>query len=203
MKVHAIQHKVFGLAKSSKSFLIEGDDVVLIDTGLSKGSARDVMRKLNDIGREPASIDLCILTHRHRDHVGGLKALKENCGFEVASHSAEAGHIEKSTGVKVDRRLDDGEVTPVCGGIRVIHVPGHTDGNICLLMGDKLFAGDTVFGKGGGLKTPPSRFSSDPEMARRGISKLEAFEFDAIYPSHGDDILTGGKGKLTELLRSL
>jgi hypothetical protein len=49
----------------------------------------------------------------------------------------------------------------------------------------------------------PSYFSSDPERAKRGISKLESFEFDAVYLSHGDDISTGGREKLAELLRNL
>ena len=80
--VHAIQHRMLGLVKSSKSFLIDEDDIVLIDAGPSKGSARAVLGTLEAIGKKSGSIDLCILTHRHRDHTGGLKALKDMCGFE-------------------------------------------------------------------------------------------------------------------------
>lgn len=129
--------------------------------------------------------------------------MKDMCGFEVASHSEEAEPIEKATGVRGDHRLEDGDVVPRCGGICVIHIPGHTEGNICLLMGDKLFTGDTVFGRKGGLNPPPSYFSSDPDRAKREIFKLESFEFDAVYLSHGDDIPTGGREKLAELLRNL
>ena len=203
MTVHTIQHKMLGFVKSSKSFLIDEDDIVLIDAGPFKGSARAILETLETMGKEPGSIDLCILTHRHRDHTGGLKALKDMCGFEVASHSEEAEPIEKATGVRVDHRLEDGDVVPRCGGIRVIHIPGHTEVNTCLLMGDKLFTGDTVFGRKGGLNPSPSYFNSDPDRAKREIFKLESFEFDAVYLSHGDDIPTGGREKLAELLRNL
>ncbi len=35
--IHAIQHKMLGLLKGSKSFLIDEDDLVLIDAGHSWG----------------------------------------------------------------------------------------------------------------------------------------------------------------------
>jgi metal-dependent hydrolase (beta-lactamase superfamily II) len=58
------------------------------------------------LGVESEAIDLCILTHRHRDHVGRLRALNETCSFEVASHRAKAETIEKATGVSVDNKLE-------------------------------------------------------------------------------------------------
>lgn len=199
--IHAIQHKMLGLLKGSKSFLIDEDDLVLIDAGHSGGCARNVLKMVKVLGMDPGAIDLCILTHRHRDHVGGLRALKGICDFEVASHSAEADAIERATGVGVGLRLEDGEVIPRCGGIRVIHIPGHTGGNVCLLMGDALFSGDTFFGGRRGLRPPPTIYSSDPEEALRGITKLVTYEFEAVYLSHGEDIPIGGKERLEELLR--
>lgn len=201
--IHPIQHKVLGLFRVSKSFLVDCGELVLIDAGHSRGCSGNVVRAVRGLGREPREIALCVLTHRHRDHVGGLRAIEELCGFEVASHSAEAEEIEEATGVTVDHRLEDGDVMPMCGGIRVIHVPGHTQGNICLLMDGNLFAGDTLFGGNGGLRPPPSRFSSDPGEALESISKLEAFDFEAVYLSHGEDVLTGGRERLAGLLRNL
>jgi glyoxylase-like metal-dependent hydrolase (beta-lactamase superfamily II) len=201
--IHVVQHRLLGLMSVSKSFLIDSSDLVLIDTGLSSGSARNVMSKLRELERAPGDIDLCILTHRHRDHVGGLKRLKDDCGFNVAAHKLEAGPVEEATGVGVDMLLEDGQVIPLCGGIRVIHVPGHTDGNIALLMGRALFPGDSVFGDKGSLKPSPSRYNSNTEEALRNISTLTSYDFDALYPSHGIDITISGKEKLTELLRSL
>ncbi len=61
--IHIVQHRLLGLMSVSKSFLIDSSDLVLIDTGLSSGSARNVMSKLRELERAPGDIDLCILTH--------------------------------------------------------------------------------------------------------------------------------------------
>jgi glyoxylase-like metal-dependent hydrolase (beta-lactamase superfamily II) len=95
------------------------------------------------------------------------------------------------------------EVYRIDPGIYVFYEPGHTRGNICLLMDGNLFAGDALFGGNGGLRPPPSRFSSDPGEALESISKLETFDFEAVYLSHGEDVLTGGRERLAGLLRSL
>ena len=49
--------------------------------------------------------------------------------------------------VGVDRIVEDGEELPFCGGITVIHTPGHTPGHICLYIGQNktLIAGDALF----------------------------------------------------------
>jgi glyoxylase-like metal-dependent hydrolase (beta-lactamase superfamily II) len=99
--------------------------------------------------------------------------------------------------------LEDGQVILLWGGIRVIHVPCHTDGNIALLIGKVLFNGDSVFGDKDGLKPLPSLYNSNTEEAQRNITTLTSYDFDALYPSNGIDISTNGKEKQTELLRSL
>ena len=75
--IHPIQHKMMGLVMVSKSFLVDCGELVLIDTGHSRGCLGNVVRAVRGLGREPQEIALCVLTHRHRDHVGGLRAIKE------------------------------------------------------------------------------------------------------------------------------
>ena len=52
----------------------------------------------------------------------------------------------ENSSVKVNRTVSDGEVLPYCGGITVIHTPGHTPGHICLYhqMSKTLIVGDTM-----------------------------------------------------------
>ena len=52
----------------------------------------------------------------------------------------------ENSSVKVNRTISDGEVLPYCGGITVIHTPGHTPGHICLYhqMSKTLIVGDTM-----------------------------------------------------------
>jgi len=96
--------------------------------------------------------------------------------------------------------MDDGDILPECGGIEVIHVPGHTAGNICLLVEGSLITGDTLRSRRGKLRPPSSRFSEDSAEALKGLSRLESLDFDAIYVSHGDDLITGGKEELSSFL---
>ncbi|MDR2904176.1 MAG: MBL fold metallo-hydrolase [Clostridiales bacterium] len=48
--------------------------------------------------------------------------------------------------VKIDRLLKDGEILPFCGGMKIIHTPGHTPGHIAILLQSQnvLVAGDAA-----------------------------------------------------------
>ena len=61
-----------------KSFLVAGQDrVILVDTGASGADADLIMDAIRDMGHQHEDLKLCILTHRHGDHTGGLKKLKK------------------------------------------------------------------------------------------------------------------------------
>jgi len=93
------------LVEIYKPFIIEYGGFVLVDTGHSRGCTINVVKTTIRLGVEPEAIDLCIMTHRYRDYVGGPRAFKETCNFEVVSHRAEAEAIEKATGVSVNNKL--------------------------------------------------------------------------------------------------
>jgi len=83
-------------------------------------------------------------THDHHDHTNGNDVFAEKTGVQPLL----LGNVEPSSGAKIehDTTLPLGELA-----IRVIHTPGHTKDSICLLIGDALFTGDTLFvGKVGG-----------------------------------------------------
>jgi len=85
------------------------------------------------------SLALCyiISTHSHFDHAGGNAELKRLTGAPIALHkSARTGDI----------KLDDGDILNIGSlEMKVIHTPGHTPDCICLLIGNKLLTGDTLF----------------------------------------------------------
>ena len=57
----------------------------------------------------------------------------EITGAEVLSHEDEAPLIKEATRVEV-KGLKHREVLDYCGGIEVIHVPGHSEGNACYYL---------------------------------------------------------------------
>ncbi|MBS7630588.1 MBL fold metallo-hydrolase [Candidatus Bathyarchaeota archaeon] len=200
--ISTIKHSLFGLT-TVKSFLLDDGELVLVDTGYSGRCAQNILNAVRKIGRRPDEIKLCLLTHRHFDHVKGLRRLRDLCGFKVAAHQAEAEAITEATGVEVDVRAEDGDFLPFAGGLRIIHMPGHTEGNISLLAGRALIVGDSIRGNRGSLRPPSRRFSEDYGLAIQSVLRLTELDFDEVYVSHGRNIERNGKEQITNLIKRL
>ncbi len=199
--VHELRHRLLGVFPLVKSFIVEGQDLVLVDTGITGGSARTIERGLASIRKRLSDVDLCVITHAHRDHVGGLKALKASGQpFLVAAHEDEADDIESATGVGVDMRLVDGQSI---GGMTVVYVPGHTLGSIALHTGDSIIVGDALTGGGGGLRPPSRSLSKDWELAKASLANFSPLDFDNVYVSHGKSVISGGKEAMAKLVAEL
>ena len=50
---------------------------VAVDAGHSSWCARRIVEALREVGLTPGDLKLCVLTHRHWDHSGGARALKD------------------------------------------------------------------------------------------------------------------------------
>lgn len=89
--------------------------------------------------------------------------------------------------VQVDRALGDGERLPWCGGIRVIHTPGHTPGHLCLYLerSKTLVAGDALTVQGGRLVKGPDSYDWRSGVARESLRKLTQYDIRAIISYHG------------------
>ncbi|QMV40303.1 MBL fold metallo-hydrolase [Cohnella cholangitidis] len=87
----------------------------------------------------------------------------------------------------VDRTLDDNERLPFCGGITVIHTPGHTAGHISLYLEESktLIAADALTCKDGVLHGPVRQTTLDMETAILSIRKLLDYEIDKVICYHG------------------
>ena len=184
-----------------KSFLLDAADrVILVDTGASDADADLIMDAIKDMGREHADLKLCVITHRHGDHTGGLKKLKNTLKFEVMAHELDMPAIQKSTGYDVKHVVKGGERLPDCGGIEVLHTPGHTAGHISLHLPriKTLIAGDAIVSAGEHLVVSPTYLSSDPDAAAESVRRLIAMNLDLerLLVGHGDDIYEGAKNNL-------
>ena len=107
---------------------------------------------------EGFTIEAILLTHGHFDHVMAAPGIQKATGAKLYIHKNDqpdlapevAGHRgylrEPYVMPRVDGNLEEGSEIKV-GDLtfRVLHTPGHTLGSVCLLCGDLMFSGDTLF----------------------------------------------------------
>ena len=112
------------------------------------GDARPVLERLNAEGMELAAI---LVTHKHADHVGGIRELRAHYG-DIPVYGPAHEPIPEIT-----HRLSDGDrvvLEAVEAEFDVLDVPGHTAGHIAYVdeSSDQpaLFCGDTLFSVGCG-----------------------------------------------------
>ncbi|RKN83727.1 MBL fold metallo-hydrolase [Paenibacillus ginsengarvi] len=89
--------------------------------------------------------------------------------------------------VPVDQLVSDKELLPLCGGIEIIHTPGHTPGHISMYLphSKTLVAGDAVVIENGVLDIANPQFTLDLEAAVQSVRRLLAYDIKRLYCYHG------------------
>ena len=87
----------------------------------------------------------------------------------------------------VGQVLHDCDVLPICGGIEVIHTPGHTLGHICLFLRASgiLLCGDALNVSDGELVGPHPQHTYDMGLAQKSAEKVIAYPYSAAVTYHG------------------
>ena len=76
------------------AYLIEGEQLTLVDTGPNSGRALDVLaEQLGEHGHAIGDIELILVTHNHLDHIGLTEIVVEHSGAEVAALGAAARRL--------------------------------------------------------------------------------------------------------------
>jgi glyoxylase-like metal-dependent hydrolase (beta-lactamase superfamily II) len=188
---------------SMESWILDcSEGTILIDGGMTPEHIENIGLELRSISKEWKDIEAILITHKHGDHIRNLPKLVELTGAPVKAHEFEAPLISEAVGVEVEK-LKDHTVLPWCGGIELIHVPGHSEGNSSYyLKKDKaIIAGDTIFGdENGNLMPPPERYCLDVEQATAEIRRLLDYDFDVFIYTHGKDIMKDAKHKVKALV---
>ncbi len=223
-------YQIEGLRVSNVYLLAAEAGLVLIDAGLTN-APQVIAAQVAAGGLSLSDVRTIVVTHAHGDHIGGLPELVARTGAQVLAHRDEVAFAERTQSlparsllqrlmglmqgrgagpfppVKVSRALVEGDVVEALGGLRVMHVPGHTPGSICLYQAEQrlLFCGDIVVPKrlaGGqvGLDYGPAMFAVDAGEARRTVRRLADLPLEVLCPGHGDPVRQGAGAMLKALL---
>lgn len=187
-----------------------GDDSLMIDAGMV-GEPVLIRRLVRKLGLNPASIKTVLLTHGHLDHAGNLAWLKDWSSATVFAHAEETRHVSGNypyTGITrwcgrleaagrllfrhraatIDEFIADGQELPFWGGLRVIHLPGHTLGHCGFYSArhDLFFSGDMFASYFFNVHRPAAILNSAPELFPSSVEKVRRLNPRWIVPSHYD-----------------
>ncbi len=214
MKLEQVSTSVYRVAFGFVNvYLILGKDgVIIVDTGMP-GSTSGILSALDGLGRAPADVGGIILTHLHYDHTGSVTELRKHLSAPAIMHPADAEllregrvardfqpaprvwarlmlagmrGIPRTVGaVSVEEEVMDGQVLAEAADARVIHVPGHAEGQIALLLpedGGVLIAADAAsnFFR---LDYPP--IFEDLDRGRHSLRRLAGEHFEIACFGHG------------------
>lgn len=143
--------------------------------------AWDVDAVLKDVEKDGIKVVAGILTHTHFDHANGVEALIKKTGCKIYVNEHEAKYlkefkdhlVETTEGSKL--KIGDVEMT-------FFHTPGHTEGAQCILVGDKLVTGDTLFvGACGRCDLP----GGDERKMKQSLQRLAGLDGSLlVFPGH-------------------
>jgi hydroxyacylglutathione hydrolase len=178
----------------TNTYLVGRRDPILIDTGAGVPDYLPLLeRYLAEHGfTQPSRV---ILTHRHRDHMGGVGQLRGRFkGLRVAKMiHKDSGLPEPMDDLRDGQRVEGEGVTLV-----PVYTPGHASDHLCyyFLEEQALFTGDVILG--GSTTVIPS---DDGDLADYldSLRRLQRLDVRRIYPAHGP-VIEDAPAKIQEYI---
>ena len=143
--------------------------------------AWDVDAVLKEAAKDGMKVVAGILTHTHFDHANGVEDLIKKNKCKIYVHEQEAKFLKEFKESLVETRegsklqIGDLEMT-------FLHTPGHTEGAQCILAGNKLVTGDTLFvGACGRCDLP----GGDERKMKQSLKRLAGLDESLqVFPGH-------------------
>ncbi len=177
--------------QGTNTYLLGRERLILVDTGAGMSAYDPLLREAVDALK--GSLSLILVTHGHRDHVGGIGAVRRMYPKAKARKflvGEPASTFEPIVpGVRI--HVEDLTLIP-------IHTPGHATDHLCFYWVEErgLFSGDLILGEG--TAVIPRNGGSMTEYLE-SLERLRAFDIQRIYPGHGP-IIQDPQAKIAEYI---
>ena len=174
-----------------------GSRPILLDTGIGVPRwAENLPVGLRELCRTE-ELDCIVLTHAHRDHIGGVPDTHRRFGPIAVLKKPWPGQ-DDAAGAPITA-IDHGAVVETAGAtLTAVFTPGHAPDHICYFLAEEkaLFTGDVVLGAG---TTIIPDETGDLGQYMDSLRRLLALDVATIYPAHGP-VIRDAKGKLREYI---
>ena len=192
---HAEPVKVFdnlyfvGEKEYSAWAVATSEGIILVDTIWDYSVADEIVGGLKKLGFDPAQIKYAVVTHGHRDHVGGAKYLQDHFGTRIILSAADWDLVESSPRVTVKPKRDmvatDGQKLTLGDTTLMLYLtPGHTLGTVSVLIPVKDNGKPHLVAEWGG-----TGFNFEHSRERFQIYVASAERFGDIVAKSGADVL--------------
>jgi len=212
------------------TLVFDDDNVILLDAGLPS-QLENIREEMNKAGVAFERINKIIITHHDLDHIGSLASIIKNSHntIEVLAHADEKPYIEGEKApikftqerlasiseekrnemieqisklkTKVNIIIGDNEELNYCGGIKIIHTPGHTLGHICLYLEKykTLVTGDALNVENGELVGPKAEYTFNMKQAMESLKKLTKYDVQKVICYHGGVFTSSINERIAEI----
>lgn len=180
--------------------LWDDEMAVLIDTGFP-GQIEDIQVEMEKVRVSFDKLKVVILTYQDIDHIGSLPELLQRCGnnIKVYAHELDKPYIEGDLPLLKDGNVEnppkgnvsdtviDGQELLYCGGILILHTPGHTPGHISLYLKQSkiLIAGDSMYSVNGMLGGIHAPTTINIKEAQQSLKKYLNLHIESVVCYHG------------------
>jgi len=187
MKLYNVPMTTF----ASNCYILVSDsgNAAIIDPGA------DAQRISEYISKANAAPKMILLTHGHYDHIGAVAELKERFSVPVYAGKNDLDLIENPAMIgnsltfrsvrtfDVDELVYEGLTIQLDElELSVIETPGHSKGSVCIICGEYLFSGDTLF-RGGFGRT--DLYGGDGKQLFASLKRITSLPVNYIVmPGH-------------------
>ena len=186
---------------SNTYVLGRGPKRILLDTAQGE---KEWAKNLKDVlEREKATVQTCLLSHWHHDHVGGVKDLEGLVPVVQVWKNTPELNPDGILDVQRVKAFEDGQVFAAEDGefeVKAVHCPGHTKDHMAFVVTRSedqdevgaMFTGDNVLGHGTAVFEDLAAYLKSLAVMGEAVG-----EGSKAYPGHGA-VIEDARAKIQE-----